>query len=142
MADVIVLCYHAVSPDWDSSLAVTPDSFERQIAYLLAQGWRATTFTSAALAPPSERTLAITFDDAFASVKRYALPILSGLGAPATVFAPTAFMDGALSLKWDGIIHGSARPPSPSWRRCTGTSSASLPSSAGRSGRTRAPTRT
>jgi peptidoglycan/xylan/chitin deacetylase (PgdA/CDA1 family) len=92
---------------------VTPDSFERQIAYLLAHGWRATTFTAAALAPPSERTLAITFDDAFASVKRYALPILSGLGAPATVFAPTAFMDGAPSLKWDGIDHwlGTAAEP-------------------------------
>jgi len=103
MSDVIVLCYHAVSPEWDSSLAVTPNAFERQIAYLLAHGWRATTFTSAALAPPAARTLAITFDDAFASVKRYALPILSGFGAPATVFAPTAFMDGAPSLTWDGI---------------------------------------
>jgi peptidoglycan/xylan/chitin deacetylase (PgdA/CDA1 family) len=103
MSDVMVLCYHAVSPDWDSSLAVRPDAFERQIAHLLSHGWKATTFTEATLAPPSPRTLAITFDDGFASVKRYALPILAELGAPATMFAPTAFMDDAPVLKWPGI---------------------------------------
>lgn len=103
MGDVMVLCYHAVTPAWDSSLAVTPEEFERQIAHLLAHRWKPTTFTTATLAPPSARTLAITFDDAFASVKRYAVPILRAMNAPATMFAPTAFMDGAPALRWNGI---------------------------------------
>jgi peptidoglycan/xylan/chitin deacetylase (PgdA/CDA1 family) len=103
MPDVIVLCYHAVSPTWDAELSVTPDDFERQVGHLLRRGWRAVTFAEAVLAPPAPRTLSITFDDAFASVKRYAVPILARYGAPATVFAPTAFMDRGGPLLWPGI---------------------------------------
>jgi len=113
MGEVMVLCYHAVAPDWNSSLAVAPDEFERQIAFLIAQGWKPTTFTCATLAPPYERTLAITFDDAFASVKRYALPILEAMGASATMFAPTSFMDGAPLLRWNGIEQWLGTPSEP-----------------------------
>ena len=49
--------------------------------------------------------LAITFDDAFASVKALAWPILRNHGAVATVFAPTAFMDDHTDLEWAGIDH-------------------------------------
>ena len=35
MGDVMVICYHAIAPDWDSSLAVTPEEFERHVAGLL-----------------------------------------------------------------------------------------------------------
>jgi len=55
------------------------------------------------LSPPHARTLAITFDDAFLSVRELALPILSRLGLPATVFAPTAFMAHRQRLHWPGI---------------------------------------
>jgi peptidoglycan/xylan/chitin deacetylase (PgdA/CDA1 family) len=113
MGDVMVLCYHAVAPDWDSSLAVTPEEFEHQIGFLLGRGWQPTTFTAATLAPPAARALAITFDDAFASVKRYALPILRALEAPATMFAPTAFMDGASALRWNGIEQWLGTPSEP-----------------------------
>jgi peptidoglycan/xylan/chitin deacetylase (PgdA/CDA1 family) len=78
---------------------------ERQIAYLVGRGWKASTFTEAVLDPPADRTLAITFDDAFASVIDRALPILSALDAPATVFAPTGFMDARQPLSWPGIDH-------------------------------------
>jgi peptidoglycan/xylan/chitin deacetylase (PgdA/CDA1 family) len=104
MSDVLVLCYHAVSPSWDADLAVTPEMFERQIGSLLSRGWTAVTFQEAALAPPASRTLAITFDDAFASVREHAAPILDALSAPATVFAPTAY-PSAGTLSWDGIDH-------------------------------------
>jgi peptidoglycan/xylan/chitin deacetylase (PgdA/CDA1 family) len=57
------------------------------------------------LDPPGRRTFAVTFDDAFASVIEHALPILSVLGLPATVFAPTAFMGARRPLDWDGIDH-------------------------------------
>lgn len=105
MPDVIILCYHAVSPTWEAELSVTPERFEHQIAHLLQRGWRAVTFAEATLAPPSQRTLAITFDDAFASVKQHAAPILARHGVPATVFAPTAYMDGGKRLGWPGIEH-------------------------------------
>ncbi|MDQ2759226.1 MAG: polysaccharide deacetylase family protein [Actinomycetota bacterium] len=105
MPDVLVLCYHAVSPGWTADLSVTPDQFERQIAYLLRRRWRPVTFAEAALEPPARRTLAITFDDAFASVKEHAAPILARGGIPATVFAPTGYMDGGKRLTWPGVDH-------------------------------------
>lgn len=105
MSEVIVLCYHAVSPRWDADLSVTPDALDRQIGHLRSRGWKATTFTDAVLGRASGRVLAITFDDAFASVARYAAPILARHGVPATVFAPTSFMDGAADLAWPGTAH-------------------------------------
>lgn len=104
MRDVIVLCYHALSPTWPADLSVTPERFERQITHLL-DGRRAVTFTDAVTGTDPGRFVAITFDDAFGSVSRYAEPILSRYGAPATVFAPTGFMDGGSMLAWPGVSH-------------------------------------
>jgi peptidoglycan/xylan/chitin deacetylase (PgdA/CDA1 family) len=103
MTDVLILCYHAISPSWTCVLAVTPTAFEHQISRLIERGWHATTFTQAVLDPPHRRTLAITFDDAFKSVSTYAAPVLARLNAPATVFVPTAFAAGDSALHWDGI---------------------------------------
>src|SRR5205085_9051635 len=86
LSDVLVLCYHAVSPTWGASLSVTPDEFESQLRTLLRRGWRGATFRDAVLRPPWPRTLAVTFDDAFLSVLELAHPILARLGLPATVF--------------------------------------------------------
>jgi peptidoglycan/xylan/chitin deacetylase (PgdA/CDA1 family) len=102
VGDVLVLCYHAVSPSWDAPLSVTPESFERQIEYFVRRRWQATTFSEAVLSPPARRTLAITFDDAFTSVLELAAPILARLGVPATVFAPTGYIDAG-QLSWPGI---------------------------------------
>jgi peptidoglycan/xylan/chitin deacetylase (PgdA/CDA1 family) len=100
--DVMVLCYHAVSPTWTAALAVTPDALERQLSWLAGQGWQGATFSQAVLAPEAPRTLAVTFDDAYSSVL-VAHPILSSLGLPATVFVPTAFATGQEPLRWAGI---------------------------------------
>jgi peptidoglycan/xylan/chitin deacetylase (PgdA/CDA1 family) len=105
LSDVLVLCYHAVSPTWGASLSVTPDEFESQLRTLLRRGWRGATFRDAVLRPPWPRTLAVTFDDAFLSVLELAHPILARLGLPATVFAPTSFLDERQRLMWDGVDH-------------------------------------
>ncbi len=104
MSDVIALCYHAVSPTWTAELSVTPDELERQLDFCIRRGWQPATFADAMLAPPSRKTMAVTFDDGFLSVKRYALPILERYNAPATVFVPTAFMDCG-ELGWPGVDH-------------------------------------
>ena len=109
-SDVLVLCYHAVSPSWTDPIAVTPSLFDRQIRYLLDRGWHPSTFREAVLAPPANRTLAVTFDDGFASVKNYALPVLDPLGVPATVFAPTTFMSGGQTLAWPELRHWLSTP--------------------------------
>lgn len=105
MADVLVLCYHAVSDGWPSPLAVAPDRFERQLASLVRRGYRGATFERAVIAPPASRTLAVTFDDGYLSVLTHARPILDRLGLPATVFVPTDFVGTDAPMRWPGIDH-------------------------------------
>jgi peptidoglycan/xylan/chitin deacetylase (PgdA/CDA1 family) len=102
-SDILVLCYHAVSPTWGAASSVTPDALERQLAWLVGKRWRGATFHDAVLNRPTGRTLVVSFDDAFVSVLHRAYPILSALGLPATVFAPTSFMSRRQSLSWPGI---------------------------------------
>jgi peptidoglycan/xylan/chitin deacetylase (PgdA/CDA1 family) len=113
VSDVLVLCYHALSPTWSASLSVPPDEFERQLRLLVGRGWRGATFSDAVLRPPAPRTLAVTFDDAFLSVLELAQPIMAKLDLPGTVFAPTAFMERRMPLSWDGIDHWAATPDAP-----------------------------
>jgi peptidoglycan/xylan/chitin deacetylase (PgdA/CDA1 family) len=103
-SDLLVLCYHAVSPSWPCDLAVTPPALERQLTRLLKAGYRGATFHDAVAAQPAHRrTLVVTFDDAFESVYRLARPILERLGLPATVFVPTGQAMGDRVMAWSGI---------------------------------------
>lgn len=100
---VLVLCYHAVSERWDAPLSVTPGDLRRQLSRLVSRGWTGETFTDALAGPPHSRTLAVTFDDAFASVATLAAPILAELGLPGTVFVPTDWVDRPLG--WPEVAH-------------------------------------
>jgi peptidoglycan/xylan/chitin deacetylase (PgdA/CDA1 family) len=100
--DVLVLCYHAVSRTWRQPLAVTPQGLERQLTFLVDRGYRGVTFHEVVTSRPTGRTLAVTFDDAFRSVWQLAVPILSRLGLPGTIFVPTSF-PGSKALRWPGI---------------------------------------
>jgi peptidoglycan/xylan/chitin deacetylase (PgdA/CDA1 family) len=103
MPDVLVLCYHAVSERFPAALSVTPTAFERQLALLKRAGYRGATFEDAVQAR-SGRTVAVTFDDAYLSVLELAKPMLDAVGFPATVYAPTAYLDTpGQPLKWAGI---------------------------------------
>jgi peptidoglycan/xylan/chitin deacetylase (PgdA/CDA1 family) len=103
MPDVLVLCYHAISERFPAALSVTPDAFERQLAILKRAGYRGATFADAVRAT-SGRVVAITFDDAYLSELTLAKPLLDAVGYPATVYAPTAYLDTPeRPLKWDGI---------------------------------------
>jgi peptidoglycan/xylan/chitin deacetylase (PgdA/CDA1 family) len=113
MNDVLVLCYHAVSPTWTASLSVTPNALAQQLRLLVDRGWRGATFRDAVLKAPWQKTLAVTFDDAFLSVLERAHPILASLGLPGTVFAPTSFVDERRRLSWAGIDHWSQTGDAP-----------------------------
>jgi len=108
--EVVVLCYHAVSDDWDSRLAVTEDQLRTQVSELLERGYRPTTFTEAVAGPVEGKRLAVTFDDGYSSMEERALPLLAELGVPATVFVPTAFVGEDRSLQWPGIDHWESGP--------------------------------
>jgi peptidoglycan/xylan/chitin deacetylase (PgdA/CDA1 family) len=103
LTDVLVLCYHAVSERWPATLSVTPAKLERHVALLAERGYDAVTFHDVVARSRAGKTVAITFDDAYRSVFDLALPILSKVGFPATVFAPTAFIGSGEPMAWPGI---------------------------------------
>jgi len=100
---LLILCYHAVSEDWSSVGAVTPMALRRQLRYLLRRGYRPRTLGDALREPVRHRTLVVTFDDAFRSVLAKGLPVLAGLGVPATVFVPTDFAASGSPMTWSTL---------------------------------------
>jgi peptidoglycan/xylan/chitin deacetylase (PgdA/CDA1 family) len=105
----LVLCYHALSPDWPAQLSTTQERFERQLRLLARRGWTGTTFHDAVTGPPRRHVVAVTFDDAFRSVATLGKPVLDELGWPATVFVPSDF-PGTAQLRWAGIDHWADGP--------------------------------
>ncbi|HEY7267386.1 MAG TPA: polysaccharide deacetylase family protein [Solirubrobacterales bacterium] len=103
MAELLILCYHAVSEKFPASLSVSPTALRSQLRTLVHRGYRGATFSDALARPPEGRTLVVTFDDAYRSVVRLGFPILDELGLPATVFAPTAYIGSERPMCWDGI---------------------------------------
>jgi peptidoglycan/xylan/chitin deacetylase (PgdA/CDA1 family) len=105
MRDLLVLCYHALSPTWTATLSTTPERFGAQLRLLASRGYEGVTFTDAVEGRVPRRAVAVTFDDAFASVERLARPVLAELGWPATVFVPTDFPSERRPLAWAGTDH-------------------------------------
>lgn len=99
MTQRLVLCYHAVSAEWDWDFSVTAAQLERHVRGLLAWGYRPVTFAELARAP-SGKTLAVTFDDGFRSVFEQAEPVLTRLGVPGTLFLPTDYIEAGAPLAW------------------------------------------
>jgi peptidoglycan/xylan/chitin deacetylase (PgdA/CDA1 family) len=102
---VVVLCYHAVSERWPATLSVTPARLEQQLRLLLSRGYRGARFSDAVTGPATDRTLVVTFDDAYRSVAKLAFPVLSRLGLPGTVFAPSAHVGTERPMSWPGVEH-------------------------------------
>jgi peptidoglycan/xylan/chitin deacetylase (PgdA/CDA1 family) len=98
----IVLCYHAVSKDWPSALAVSPDDLKRQAQWFLRRGFRPMTFSEALTRSDSEPAFVVSFDDAYRSVLTAGSPVLQELGVPGTVFVPTR-ADQSGIRHWEGI---------------------------------------
>jgi peptidoglycan/xylan/chitin deacetylase (PgdA/CDA1 family) len=107
--DVLVLCYHAVSPQFPARLSIAPERLEQHVQLMLDRGYVGATFTEAVTSPPARRTFAVTFDDAFTSVLEYAYPLLSAAGVPGTVFVPTALIGGT-PMSWPGIDEWTGGP--------------------------------
>jgi peptidoglycan/xylan/chitin deacetylase (PgdA/CDA1 family) len=69
----LVLCYHAVSPNWEHRLAIQPDLLLRQVRAL-----------------SRFRQVRVTFDDAFRSAATV-FPDLERLGVPVQIFVCTRY---------------------------------------------------
>ncbi len=102
MSDALVLCYHGVSEDWPADFSISPARLAGQVRWFLSRGYRPATFTSAVRQTAGGPVLAVTFDDAYRSVAELAAPVLTELGVPATVFAPTGFVEDPEPRGWEG----------------------------------------
>jgi peptidoglycan/xylan/chitin deacetylase (PgdA/CDA1 family) len=101
-AGLRILAYHRVSSDRDE-LAVAPRRFRDQMEYLASAGYRVVGATEAAAALDSvqrARIVGLTFDDGYRDIAENALPALAELGFRATVFLPTAAIDGTQPFTW------------------------------------------
>lgn len=95
-----VLMYHKVEPGHPDLLTVTPGQLEEHLNYLQKGGF---TFVSIShyfhRQSLPEKSVLLTFDDAYLSTLENAYPLLKQYEACATVFVPTAYT-GKTSL-WD-----------------------------------------
>lgn len=110
MSDTLALCYHAVSPTWPADLSVRQDALEQQLRRLRRLGYRGVTFTEAVSGPARGKRVAVTFDDAFTSVRALARPVLDDLGWPATVYAVSDCAAAGRPAMWDGVDHWARTP--------------------------------
>jgi peptidoglycan/xylan/chitin deacetylase (PgdA/CDA1 family) len=111
------------------TLNVSPATFRRQISGLLDRGFRFVTVGELLDAidrqePIAQGTVAVTFDDGFEGVWRYAWPVLRELGVRASLFVATGFLGSADPFPFDpwGRAHqreapGAAWAPL-TWQHC------------------------
>lgn len=103
VADLLVLCYHAVSDTWPSPAAIAPVRLRAQLRFLLGCGHRPVTLSAALGETAPRKAMVVTFDDAYASILRAGLPVLEELGVPATVFVPTDAASTAGRMSWSEL---------------------------------------
>ncbi len=98
---VAILSYHKIGkpavPDWDTWFHIPETIFANQLSYLHENGWQVISLedllrslTVPHSLPP--RSVLLTFDDGYQSMRHVALPLLVELGYPAVVFVPTDFI--------------------------------------------------
>lgn len=104
-ADILILCYHAISSAWVTPLAVSPEELERQLRQVLRRGYTPRTLSGALVA--DGRSVVVSFDDAFRSVYELGLPLLRKLGVPGTLFVPTDFAAEGAPMTWSDLARWS-----------------------------------
>lgn len=113
MPETLTLCYHALSDTWPAPLAVRPEAFEDQLELLLSRGYEPRTLSAAYGPDAPDRTLVVSFDDAFTSVLELAYPIMERLGVPGTLFVATAYPGSGRPMAWEGLDKWMGSPHAP-----------------------------
>lgn len=104
-----VLMYHSIDHrDKVTKLSVSPESFERQMAFLKRRRYNVVGLDAIAgymekKEPIPPKTVAITFDDGFENNYTHAYPILKKYGLPATFFVIVDKIGEPGYMSWDQI---------------------------------------
>jgi peptidoglycan/xylan/chitin deacetylase (PgdA/CDA1 family) len=104
----LVVCYHAISDRWEHALAIRQKVVERQLADLLARGYRPV--SAEQVISGRAGFLHITFDDAYRSIVAL-LPTLQRLGIPATIFVSSDYADEGRALAVPELAAEAAAQP-------------------------------
>lgn len=96
----VVIQYHHVSEKTPASTSISPNQFIEHLDYLVENNFKVVPLTTLVNAlkegqPLPEKTVAITFDDAYESVYSEAYPLLKARNMPFTVFVNTDPQDEA-----------------------------------------------
>jgi peptidoglycan/xylan/chitin deacetylase (PgdA/CDA1 family) len=106
---VPVLVYHDIAPLAKGRMVIAAKTFEEQMQYLKAQGYRVVSmrdfydFISLNRQLPRKAVL-LSFDDGYKSFMTHAYPILKELGFTATLFVYTDYVGaGRNALTWEDL---------------------------------------
>lgn len=93
----VILMYHNVAYDTPASTSVTPEVFKQHMQYIADNDYTVwplfkTLVHLATAKPIPEKTVVLTFDDAYKSVYSEAFPVLKDKGWPFTVFVTTNYI--------------------------------------------------
>ena len=103
----VILLYHHISDTTPPSTSTSPDDFAAQLDWLAANDYtilpasKLVAGIKAGAVP--RRTVAITFDDAFANLLTHAAPLLEAHDMPYTLFVATEPIGRRGYLTWDDI---------------------------------------
>ncbi|MEK7560752.1 MAG: polysaccharide deacetylase family protein [Patescibacteria group bacterium] len=111
----IILVYHDIRDATErtgSGEFVTPEIFERQMAYLAENGFAVMSLEQYFMDGESDswRKVILTFDDAWKSQYEAALPLLERYGFGATFFINSAWIEKSPFLIWDAVRTIAATP--------------------------------
>ena len=106
----VIFMYHHVADDTPESTSVSVQKFKQQLDYLENNGYQVTGLDVIIASLKNrirlpEKTVAITFDDAYISVYTKAFPQLKKRGWPFTVFVPTEPVERGFSshANWEQL---------------------------------------
>ncbi len=96
-----ILTYHSIDRS-GSIISVTPEAFRAHVEWLATGAVRVVSLTQLLALGDEVDAVALTFDDALASVATEAAPLLAVHGFPATVFVVTRHVGG--DNRWNGAL--------------------------------------
>ena len=106
----VILQYHHVSDTGPASTTISIERFGEHIEYLASNGFQVKSLPEVVLAlqnktPLPDKTVVITFDDAYQSIYQNAYPVLKEKSWPFTIFVNTTEKNqrSTLYLNWDQL---------------------------------------
>ncbi|WDE05596.1 polysaccharide deacetylase family protein [Thalassomonas viridans] len=106
----VILQYHHVNDNTPASTSISPDQFKKHLEYLKAQQFKVVPLSDVMNSikkqqPIADKTVVITFDDAYLDIFTQARPLLEQYDYPYTVFINPAQIDKGHSnyLSWQQI---------------------------------------